>query len=346
MANLNNALQELRAELSRARLHVAKLDKAITVIESLNGSGTSRNINQPKRIISAASRRKMAQAQKTRWARLGKDRSQRATGSVIRKVIRCRHRPAGRSRRHSGRGGRRFGGEEEGSVEPRTREGKMIPPTYKPKKKFMQLAIAEAKRARDRGDYPIGAVITRVIGKREVVIASAGNRVKTSGSSIKHVELETLKYVSSGYGRYLPDFVLYSTHEPCAMCAGACVWSKIGAVVFGVSQEDITAYGKKHGTEEFKWRACLISCKFVLEKGGLHIPVFGKFLRPGVPKVVRISGLLTCYRERDAFHSNGGSSEFATSLRYARACSDVLSLPSSISSTSSEGAIQLFVLTL
>ena len=35
-------------------------------------------------------------------------------------------------------------------------------------------------------------------GRREVVIASAGNRVKTSGSSIKHVELETLKYVSSG----------------------------------------------------------------------------------------------------------------------------------------------------
>jgi tRNA(adenine34) deaminase len=112
-----------------------------------------------------------------------------------------------------------------------------------------------------------------------VVIASAGNRVKTSGSSIKHVELETLKYVSSGYGRYLTDFVLYSTHEPCAMCAGACVWSKIGAVVFGVSQEDITAYGKKHGTEEFKWRACLISCKYVLEKGDLHIPVFNNFLR-------------------------------------------------------------------
>src|ERR1035438_3238569 len=44
----------------------------------------------------------------------------------------------------------------------------MIPPTYKPKKKFMQLAIAEAKRARDRGDYPIGAVITRVVGKRQL----------------------------------------------------------------------------------------------------------------------------------------------------------------------------------
>src|SRR5580658_5121780 len=155
----------------------------------------------------------------------------------------------------------------------------MIPASYKARKKFMELAISEAKRAGDRGDYPIGAVITGFNAGREVVIASAGNRVKTSGSSIKHVELETLKYVSSGYGRYLPDFVLYSTHEPCAMCAGACVWSKIGAVVFGVSQEDITAYGNKHGTEEFKWRACLISCKFVLEKGNRHIPVFEKFLR-------------------------------------------------------------------
>ena len=49
----------------------------------------------------------------------------------------------------------------------------MIAPSYRPKKKFMQLAIAEAKRARDRGDYPIGAVITRVMEGREVVIASA-----------------------------------------------------------------------------------------------------------------------------------------------------------------------------
>ena len=155
---------------------------------------------------------------------------------------------------------------------------RMIPGSYKAKTKFMELAIAEAKRAGDRGDYPIGAVITRLQG-REVVIASAGNRVKTSGSSIKHVELETLKYVSSGYGRYLYDFVLYSTHEPCAMCAGACVWSRIGAVVYGVSQEDIAAYGRKHGTDEYKWRACLIPCRYVLEQGNHVVPVIGGFRR-------------------------------------------------------------------
>ena len=154
----------------------------------------------------------------------------------------------------------------------------MIPASYKPKRKFMELAIAEAKRAGDRGDYPIGAVITRVTGRHEVVIANAGNRVKTSGSSIKHVELETLKYVSSGYGRYLPDFVLYTTHEPCPMCAGACVWAKIGAVVYGVSQEDIDAYGRKHATDYYKWRACLISCRHVFEKGNLLIPVIGGFM--------------------------------------------------------------------
>jgi len=69
MGNLNNALQELRAERKQAQLHVEKLDQAISVIESLNGSGTSRKANQPSRIISAASRRKMAKAQKARWAR-------------------------------------------------------------------------------------------------------------------------------------------------------------------------------------------------------------------------------------------------------------------------------------
>jgi hypothetical protein len=69
MGNLSSALQELRAERKQARLQVEKLDQAISVIESLNGSVTTRNANQPNRIISAASRRRMARAQKARWAK-------------------------------------------------------------------------------------------------------------------------------------------------------------------------------------------------------------------------------------------------------------------------------------
>ena len=69
MPNLKDALQQLRQERSRAQAEVEKLDEAISVIESLNGSGVSRKGTRATRIVSAASRRKMAQAQKARWAR-------------------------------------------------------------------------------------------------------------------------------------------------------------------------------------------------------------------------------------------------------------------------------------
>jgi hypothetical protein len=82
MANLENALQELRAERRAAQLQVEKLDQAISVIESLNGSGMARNASQPKRIISAASRRKMAQAQKARWAKTRQESQPVSTGKT------------------------------------------------------------------------------------------------------------------------------------------------------------------------------------------------------------------------------------------------------------------------
>jgi hypothetical protein len=68
MGNLSSALQQLRAERKQAQSHVEKLDQAISVIESLNGSGTLGRAH-PARIISKASRRKMARAQRARWAR-------------------------------------------------------------------------------------------------------------------------------------------------------------------------------------------------------------------------------------------------------------------------------------
>jgi hypothetical protein len=73
MGNLSSALQELRAERKQAQERVESIDQAISVIESLYGSGTVRQANQPTRIISQASRRKMAQAQRARWASNGFD---------------------------------------------------------------------------------------------------------------------------------------------------------------------------------------------------------------------------------------------------------------------------------
>jgi hypothetical protein len=87
MSNLTSVLQELREERKHAQAHVEKLDQAISVIESLNGTGSSRNATQPTRVISAASRRKMALAQKARWANARKESqpAKAVTGSAHRK---------------------------------------------------------------------------------------------------------------------------------------------------------------------------------------------------------------------------------------------------------------------
>jgi hypothetical protein len=69
MSNLANALRELREKRSRTQIELETLDQIISGIESLNGTGAAPSKTaQPKRIISAASRRKMALAQKARWA--------------------------------------------------------------------------------------------------------------------------------------------------------------------------------------------------------------------------------------------------------------------------------------
>jgi len=80
MGNLENALQQLRAERREAQSQVEKLEKAISLIASLDGTGASRTANQPTgitsaptRIISEASRRRMARAQKARWEKIRKE---------------------------------------------------------------------------------------------------------------------------------------------------------------------------------------------------------------------------------------------------------------------------------
>jgi hypothetical protein len=81
MSNLENALKELREKRSKAQIEIEKLDQIIFGIESLNRLGVPHKSTQPSRIISAASRRKMALAQKARWASVRKQ-SQPALGSA------------------------------------------------------------------------------------------------------------------------------------------------------------------------------------------------------------------------------------------------------------------------
>ena len=86
MSNLTNALQELREERKKAQSHVEKLDQAISVIESLNGTAASGNGQHTTRVISAASRRKMALAQQARWAK-AKNGSQPTASAPVKRTM-------------------------------------------------------------------------------------------------------------------------------------------------------------------------------------------------------------------------------------------------------------------
>src|ERR1700675_3296829 len=95
---------------------------------------------------------------------------------------------------------------------------------------WMQVALGEARDAGAHGEVPIGAVI--VTGDR--VIARAGNRTIRDCDPTAHAEIVALRAAAKSIGNYrLTDATLYVTVEPCAMCAGAIIQSRIARVVFG-----------------------------------------------------------------------------------------------------------------
>ena len=94
----------------------------------------------------------------------------------------------------------------------------------------MQLALAEARAAAEHGDVPIGAVVVR----DGEVIAARHNERELTGDPTAHAEVLALRDASSVVGHWrLLDCTLYVTLEPCLMCSGALVNSRIGRVVYG-----------------------------------------------------------------------------------------------------------------
>ena len=84
----------------------------------------------------------------------------------------------------------------------------------------MALALEEATRAADRGEVPVGAVLTR----GSEVLAHCGNAQIDLNDPTAHAEVRTLREAGVREGNYrLPDTTLYVTLEPCTMCCGALV---------------------------------------------------------------------------------------------------------------------------
>lgn len=99
---------------------------------------------------------------------------------------------------------------------------------------FMKLALAEAQKAFDAGEVPVGALI--VAGGR--IIARGHNMVELLNDATAHAEMIAITAAFNQIGaKYLTDTTLYVSVEPCLMCAGAIYWSKIDRIVWGADDE-------------------------------------------------------------------------------------------------------------
>jgi len=95
---------------------------------------------------------------------------------------------------------------------------------------FMGLALNEARKAEERGEVPVGAVLV-LNGE---VIAASGNGKEASNLATHHAEILVLEEASRRLKRWrLSDCELYVSLEPCAMCAGALVQARLKRLVFG-----------------------------------------------------------------------------------------------------------------
>jgi tRNA(adenine34) deaminase len=98
----------------------------------------------------------------------------------------------------------------------------------------MRAALAEAHKAFDKQEVPVGAVVIC----KDIIIARAHNLTETLKDPTAHAEMQAITAATNWLGgKYLTDCTIYVTLEPCAMCAAAIGWSLAEALVFGASDE-------------------------------------------------------------------------------------------------------------
>ena len=130
--------------------------------------------------------------------------------------------------------------------------------------KFMRSALVEAKK----GDLPYGAVIV----KDNEIVSRGYNTAQTDNDVSAHGEINALRAFTQKYGyslEALKGYTLYTTCEPCPMCAAACVWAGVSKVVFGASTEQLINLGTKQID---------LACETFVEKGFHSIEVVGGIL--------------------------------------------------------------------
>ena len=135
---------------------------------------------------------------------------------------------------------------------------------------LLRLAIDVARRARQHGNHPFGAVLA---GEQGHVLLEAENTVNTERDCTGHAELNLMRLASRRFSaKVLSRCTLYTSTEPCPMCAGSIFWGGVGRVVYALSEEGLYALT---GDSPHK---LLLSCRDVFARGGRPIEVLGPAL--------------------------------------------------------------------
>jgi tRNA(Arg) A34 adenosine deaminase TadA len=135
---------------------------------------------------------------------------------------------------------------------------------------YLRKAITLSEQSRVRGKHPFAAIVTNGKG---TVLAEAMNDIHADCTS--HAELVAVRLASSKFNlTQLHDATLYSSAEPCAMCAGAIYWSGIGRVVYALSEERLLTLTGDHPENP----TLSLPCREVFARGQRKIEVVGPML--------------------------------------------------------------------
>lgn len=138
--------------------------------------------------------------------------------------------------------------------------------------RYLRQAIALAGQAHARGNRPFGALI---VGADGSVLAEAWNANGETGDCTAHAELSAIRIASPRHTReQLAGATLYSSAEPCVMCAGAIFWSAIGRVVYGIDAVRLRAFRG----ERLDQRDAELSCRDVFAASAHPIECIGPAL--------------------------------------------------------------------
>lgn len=138
---------------------------------------------------------------------------------------------------------------------------------------YLRRAIALSERARTNGRHPFAALVVAPSGE---VLAAAENRaIGPDCDATGHAELEAVRAASRLHSpETLAAATLYSSAEPCAMCAGAIYWSGIGRVVYGLSEARLLALTGNHPENP----TLRLPCREVFARGQRAIEIIGPLL--------------------------------------------------------------------